>query len=297
MSHPFKNLQVFTYSGKFPRLDEIEPTPDPSGGQWATAGLVPPIDGDPGYVIDINPGKLVMVQFNERMLPGKVRDEALKKRLAEIEEREGRKPNKKEYASLRDKVQFEMLPKAFIRRTRVAIVLIKGHVLVFTSSTKKADEAVAVLDASLETETNLIPYMPRMSKFMVNVLTEGSMGDDGRRFDAGRAVVLVGNDKEVIRVKGKDVTQADIQALASKFDEYRPTELRTEFFNDIESPDSLMYVTVTDKAIFKALDVHSVKATKAKEDFIGFAAIYIQAIREMLSALDALTAEEEDDDL
>lgn len=96
---------------------------DPGEHDWRSFGFVQPLSTDDGLLVSPTSGIYhLAIQFNERILPAKVRDEHVAKRIAAIEERDGRKVHKKEYAQVRDEVQFELLPKAFIKRSMVHVL-------------------------------------------------------------------------------------------------------------------------------------------------------------------------------
>lgn len=114
---------------------------DPEGGQTETIGLSPITDDGNEYFRDIDgSGVLCFVQIAKRNLPARViRDDAEKKRKA-IEQESGRKVGSKEFRSLIEDSAFELLPKAFITRTRVAVILSSDNRLfLFTAKGKHID--------------------------------------------------------------------------------------------------------------------------------------------------------------
>ena len=123
-TNPYKNFIPYLVSSdaKTDDLDlDLHRSKEPSGGQWRSIGLINALPGE-GLLVDMDGGKMMCVQFNERILPGKVRDEHLGKRVAKLEQMEGRKLSKKEYAQLREQVEFDLLPRAFVRRTNVPVI-------------------------------------------------------------------------------------------------------------------------------------------------------------------------------
>ena len=110
----FKNFVVYNHDMDIDRdvmQHEVPALTDPNGQTWSTVGLVPVTDE--GFIFHSldGMGLLFCVQFNERILPAKVRDEHFRKTLDAIEQREGRKPTKKEYAELRDEAERDLLPQ------------------------------------------------------------------------------------------------------------------------------------------------------------------------------------------
>lgn len=165
MSSPFANFSVFTltrHSAPIPgsfyplirenAIDDEDPafmqlvSHDPKGSVWGTYGLVhATTEGD--YIHDLDgTGVMLAVQFNERILPGKVRDEKVAAYVADIEDREGRKVGKKQYREIRDEVELELLPKAFIRRSLVYVVVTNtDNLIIFSTSAKKQDDITKLL--------------------------------------------------------------------------------------------------------------------------------------------------------
>lgn len=119
-TNPFKAFIAYAIAN-IP--DEYDPealsSQDPSGGQWSTMGFIEPLPGLGESMVAMPSSMLFAIQFNDRMLPAKVRDERVKAMVARLEAQQGRKVGKREYAEIREQVEFEMLPQAFIKRTVV----------------------------------------------------------------------------------------------------------------------------------------------------------------------------------
>jgi len=67
---------------------------------------------------------LMMVRFHERILPGVVIKEAMRPLIDKLKRDEDRDLTRQELAQIRDEVEGELLPKAFIRVTDVPVILI-----------------------------------------------------------------------------------------------------------------------------------------------------------------------------
>lgn len=263
---------------------------DPTGGQWRCVGLVECHEGNLIHDLD-GAGLLLNVQFNERILPGKVRDEHLTKLLASITEREGRKPSKKEYAQLRDQVEFELLPKSHIKRTSVYVLVCPEDNLVFafTSSAKKADEAMTILSALInETHTNSwAPYSPGGD--LVSWMTSLVKSCDGSFFWPEDAAVLR-KAKETVRIKDKDLASHDVMQLL-KNDEFDVHELALTYMDDTDALNSKprMALVINDKMVFKrclfpdtVLSSSTDKGEDGKAAFHSFAWLVAREYRTML---------------
>lgn len=81
----------------------------------------------------------------DRLLPPAVVNEYLAKKLAEIEEREGRKPSGRTRKRIKDDVLVELIPKAFIypSRTDAYLDLARGFICVDASGWKTAENVIS----------------------------------------------------------------------------------------------------------------------------------------------------------
>jgi len=78
----------------------------------------------------------------DRLLPGAVVNEALAKKLAEIEAKEGRKLGGKARKQLKDDLIHEMLPRAFVKGSRTSASIDAKHgVITIDASSKKSAES------------------------------------------------------------------------------------------------------------------------------------------------------------
>lgn len=292
MSNPFRSFIPYTlaHAPDLNRIDEeAHAALDPAAGNWRNVGLSTSVLKQGGMSLPLDgAGTLIEVQFNERILPGKVRDEELAKRVAKLEQQQGHKVSKKDYAQLRDQVEFDLLPRAFIRRTSVPVLfrsIVTPHMLVCTSSQKRADDVCAIVRGVFG-ET-IAPWKLETNRALEAVLTTlaQAQGMDDDRFMPADAAVLKGSNKKTIRIKDKDMGDSDLESLLSE--DYEVTELRIAYHSegvesDPEAPD-LMW-TVNAKGIYKANNLPDVKTSSVKEDQVGLAAIYSNTWRDALRA-------------
>jgi recombination associated protein RdgC len=98
------------------------------------------------------------LQFQQKILPASVINEALSKKTAEIEAQEGRRPGRREREQLKEDIRAEKLPKAFTKTSRVSLFYdIRHKVLVVNaSSEKKADTVTAYLREAIGS----LPILP-----------------------------------------------------------------------------------------------------------------------------------------
>lgn len=304
-SHPFKNFIVYrAYPGGndadqrvidliLERINgpdfEMREAQDPSGGQWGASGFA--IASEDQFLHNLDgSGLMVCVQFNERILPGKVRDEHLKKAITRLEEAQGHKASKKDYASMRDQIEFELLPKAFIRRLRVPIIITpEDHVIVFTSSAKKAADAVACLWGALNGEINVEIYPMAVNKAPTAWLTGLATKEGTEEYgllEPDNSAVLKGAEKRTVRIKDLDVAGHTAQALIK--DDWDVVDLGITFLNDDEDDARLTFM-LNDKLIFRRASVPNVSLGAGKDDkstdFHSFAYLMTRTLRDLIEAV------------
>lgn len=270
-SNPFKAFITYGMgTGLLAKLNDsdlaqekmaLRESEDPTGATWSTTGFVSP-DGSGDFAVPMAGTRAVMVavQINDRILPGKVRDEHLKKRLDELYRQSGRAADKKEFAQLRDEVEAELLPRSHIRRTLVPVLVYNDRLVLFTSSAKRAGDIAALLWA-LCNDFGFHPKMlPASAKDSVGAwLTALAIGDDHDSpfapMDSG--VLRCPNDviKSVVRIKDKDIEDADIQALLVDGG-YSVSELGVSVMEGVQ--ENLAGIagvtfTITDKLVVKGM--------------------------------------------
>jgi DNA recombination-dependent growth factor C len=282
----------------FDKLDDREAF-DPVGSQWRGIGFIRPIEGD-DFLIEIDgAGWLACVQINERNLPGAViREKVLEKALAQ-EQTTGRKAGKKELAQIRDDVELELLPKAFIRRKLVPVMLIGKKVFVFTSSAKIIDDVLALLSSVADMQDMFDPAPLSMlverniDAELTIIAREGKTADftpgDGDEFDASdlnflqtnNACVLKGPNKKTITIKDKDLGSKDLYELLQQ--EYVVTKLGLDHVQAGSTEPDCSFI-LSDKLVFSRFAiVNEMKVRgKSKEDadatFIGTAWLVAKAV-------------------
>lgn len=277
---PFKNFIPYLVSSTASASDpEAYESKDPSGATWRSMGLLPALIGPSAFIEPLEGlGKLMAVQINERNLPGKVRDEHLKKEVARVEAAEGRKVSKKEYAQLRDEVEINLLPRAFIRRS-VVPVFFYGHrslsgrnvMLVFTSSQKRADDVVALLSAVFG--ERLDPWKIQTEHELHTQMTSMVRDSEIGRFNPGTSALLKGPEKKTVRVKAVDVESARIAGLLQDGYEIHEMEMR---HGDESAQHSF---SVNDGLIFKRVEPFGIKDTG---DYYSDAAVRMAHIKDLV---------------
>lgn len=93
----------------------------------------------------------ITVGGEDKLLPGAVVNDLLQKKLAELEQKEGRKPGGRARKRLKEDLVHELLPRAFVRpsRTDALLDLEHGICVVDTSSRKNAESVASELRQAL----------------------------------------------------------------------------------------------------------------------------------------------------
>lgn len=244
-------------------------TRDPEGSQWGTLGMAS-FDGTLALSHDLDgAARLLLYQFNDRILPGTVRDEKTAERVAELQQ-QGEKIHKKMYAKIRDDVEAALLPNAFIRRSLVPVLVFKNKLLICTSSPKKCDDIMVRLFklADLKKGLKFNPEGVRTEHspgFAMRELAEGVPFDDLDlgEFIPGTTIKLRGEDKRVISIKDREVLSSDVQELL-KDTNYSVAELGCWMIDDAEQ--EVATFTLTERGFYKAIKLTDAYATRADKD-------------------------------
>ncbi len=120
--------------------------------ELSTRGFVAPF-GQHGDALSHRMGDAfwLTVGGEDKLLPGAVVNDLLQKKLAALEEKEGRKPGGRTRKRLKDDLVTELLPRAFVRpvRTDALIDTKSGVIAVDTASRKNAESVVSELRNAL----------------------------------------------------------------------------------------------------------------------------------------------------
>lgn len=114
-------------------------------------GWVAPCENGPLLHL-VNRQWLLALGVEQKLLPASVVKQFAKDRAKEIEEREGRKPGRKEMRELRERITEELLPRAFVRRRTTYGWLdpINGWLAIDAGTQAKAEEFIEQLRKSIE---------------------------------------------------------------------------------------------------------------------------------------------------
>ena len=153
----FRNLTLF----RFPtttKLDDLDTGLDecqlkPVGPlELSSRGFISPFGRDAdGMSHNRGDATWLAVGGEDKILPGSVVNDMLAKKLAEIEQKEGRKPGGRTRKRLKDELITDLLPRAFVKPSRTDALIDLGHgvVVVDTSSRKTGENVVSEIRRAL----------------------------------------------------------------------------------------------------------------------------------------------------
>ena len=153
----FRNLTLFRFPTTldFSQLEELLPEMQlkPVGTlELSSRGFVSPFGrNEPELSHRVGEALWLTVGGEDKILPSAVVNDLLGKKLAEIEEKEGRKPGGRTRKRIKEDLVHELLPRAFVKpsRTDALIDLEHGFVAVDSSSRKNSEEFVSQIRGAL----------------------------------------------------------------------------------------------------------------------------------------------------
>jgi len=148
----FRNLTLFRFPTTldFSNVDTLLPEAllKPVGPlEMTSRGFISPFGRDEQEVLSHRLGDFLWLTVGgeDKILPGSVVNDLLGRKVAEIEEKEGRRPGGRARKRLKDDLIHELLPRAFVKssRTDAMLDLQHGYVAVDTSSRKTGENVMS----------------------------------------------------------------------------------------------------------------------------------------------------------
>ena len=174
----FKNLYLYQFEKEFDQdADTLhdalskKPFTDCSATQRESMGWIPPLGKkSEAYSHAVNNFILLTMARQERLLPASVVREELQERVIEIQERESRRVGSKEKKELTERIEDELLPRAFTRTQKLDawIDLKGGWLVVNTSSSTRAENFATLLRKTIGS----LPVVPVKTEAVSPVLTD-----------------------------------------------------------------------------------------------------------------------------
>ena len=145
----FRNLTLFRFPATldFSTLDDLlaEHPLKPVGAlELSSRGFVSPF-GREGEALSHRIGDAIWLTVGgeDKLLPSAVVNDLLAKKLAEMEQKEGRRPGGRMRKRMKEDLVHELLPRAFVRPSRTDALIDLAHgVCAVDTSSRKAGEAV-----------------------------------------------------------------------------------------------------------------------------------------------------------
>ena len=127
--------------------------------ELSSRGFIPPFGRDAEALSHrIGDALWLTVGNEDKLLPGAVVNDLLQKKLAEIEQKEGRRPGGRTRKRLKEDLVHELLPRAFVRPGRIDAILDLEHgICVVDTSSRKQAEYVA---SEIRTALGSFPALP-----------------------------------------------------------------------------------------------------------------------------------------
>ncbi len=273
----FRNLTLFRFPTSLD-LSELETrlsecTLKPAGPlEMSSRGFVPPFgrvlaqSEDPrDTALSHRVGDCIWLAVGgeERLLPSVVVNDAAAKKIAEAEQREGRKLGGRTRKRIKDEIVLDLLPRAFVRplRTDAYLDLEHGFIAVDTSSRKQAEAVVSEVRRALGSFPALPPNAETSPRAVLTGWIAGealpdsmALGDEcelkdaadrgaivkcqrqelrgeeiAKHLESGKQVtrLALGLDDHVSFVLGEDLVVRKLKLLDGAVDQLENTELES----------------------------------------------------------------------
>ena len=262
-----------------------------SSQDMSRTGWVSPL-GNYGEMLTHVAGNQVLlcIKKEEKILPSTVIKETLQEKIEKLESEQGRKLKKTEKATLKDEVIHSLLPRAFSKysQTQIWIDLDKQRIIVDASSSKRAEDSLALLRKTLGS----LPVIPLHTEQPVELtLTEWVRNNDtpaGFMLHDEAELKAVLEEGGIAKFKKQDLASDEIATHieAGKY----VTQLSMDWQDRIKFTltDSLMLKKISLSDVLKEHndDIHHDDyAQRFDADFILFTGEFSVLIDELVSAL------------
>lgn len=178
-------------------------------------GWVSPL-GREGEMLTHALGDYIMIcaQKQDRLLPASVINDATEEKVAELEQRQGRKIYRKEKRQIKDDVFVSLLPRAFTRNQQTfAYIAPKDNLIVInTGSAPKAEELLNLLRESLGSLPVALPDSKRAPSDVMTRWLKEQHASDNFQIDEDCELYNPTDGSNIIRCKGQDLYSDEIQS-------------------------------------------------------------------------------------
>jgi DNA recombination-dependent growth factor C len=292
----FSTLLKTLPEGQWPEQWDAAVAPEPAPTQWSTIGLVKEYGAS--FPL-LQPDAITFaVQTNDRVLPSKVRDEVLTQRVADIQEREGRRPSKKEYRELRDEVEASLLPRAFVKRSVTLVSFLRnGKLIIWASSARRFDVVFAVVLTALQVlgidRVAAVPIIGGENVSISNAVLLPIAKNESDEFAPGMSALLAGDDDEGDQrlVRLKNVEHSEMHRLLKHGYSLRALEIAM-------GDDDAFSFTLNNQFVFTKMGLGDIRTEDGdKDDKVGaFTSTLFLVMKSLDSASTAMCSMVDEDD-
>ena len=180
--------------------------------QQQSLGWVPSVaDGDLAH--RVGEQLLLTLRVEKKLLPASVITQFTKQRAAEIEERQGYRPPRRQMKEIKEQVTEELIPKAFsiFKDTRVWIDPAHRWLLIDTTSATQADVVIGLLAKSLEA----MPAEPlRLPQSVARSMTGWLVNDEapvGFSIDQDTELKASGESRAAVRYVAQSIAAETVK--------------------------------------------------------------------------------------
>lgn len=221
MAQEFKRLRVWRLTDDVamltPRKVDIlcaalgnKKAREPGELELSTFGFMPPIDPEGDLAETVGNSIIIRTQLAIKDIPTKVVARELANRVKAIESEQMRKVYKKERDQLKDEIVQKFLPRAFVKRTIVTVLISGPYIMVDNMSVKRGEEVLSALREVLGS----LPVRPLAVKIRpAQCLTELAKGKiDMECWRVGDRMTAQGRDEESDVYIGRDIDMESDEA-------------------------------------------------------------------------------------
>lgn len=215
----FKNVRAYRASKDLPTLKAVqnavaEKVFEDRSGSMATewSGFVPVLESTEELALSLEGWIFIKFQTESRILPSGAVNDAVQKRVSQIEDAEKRKVYAKEKSQIKDDILQGMIPRAFTRKKQTQAVIDREAGVVYVDARSPGD-AEHVLSA-LREKLGTLPVRPVQSKLPMNISAAQWIKDGEATMPLilGMRCKLAGQDSERIQITNSPTWAEEVQA-------------------------------------------------------------------------------------
>lgn len=184
--------------------------------EMATHGFVPPLAGaeDEPLTRSVKHCTLLALGSEDKLLPAQVVNTELQRKVRAVAEQHGRRVGGRERKRIKDEVLTELLPRAFVRSSRMAAYVDRQHgwVVLDTASRKAAEDALTQVRQALGSFP-AVPLAPASSPrlLMTDWLSSGKLPAGLQLGDECELRDPASNTGAIVRCRRQDLEADEIK--------------------------------------------------------------------------------------